>query len=190
MRKRRCLVSSLVMVLAVAGCASESDVATNDRDATATAEPSVEDDAQLQAFVGDANRICKRTETRLEKAPISLNYSEEYLTEMTHLLMDGVSKLEALTPPETLRQDFERLLELLNQEDEELRAWLVNLVTGEMVASSEASRQISLLIQAGDLEELYECDDLDLVGTTDGKTRSLDRYLDDEYYEDYFDDAS
>lgn len=142
----------------------------------------------MEAFAQEVNQICKHTVRRLKNAPFSFEYSDLYRLEMVSILLGGVAELEQQEPPSELAAPYEDFLELLKEYPDELRDYFTPQGTFE-----EAEHDVSVLIQGGDLESLFECDELGLAHITDLRVRAIEGErdkIDDEYYEEKLKDKS
>ena len=182
-----CALSAL---LVLTSCSSGSDSASPETPETPSSSrpaPGASDDTR--AFFDEANKIC-RTESRLEKAPLSIKYPEAYLAEMSGILDEGMDALGQLDAPPSVAADFENLIVLMARESQELRDFLIAIAAGAKEYGSKSHEAVVSYIQQGPLDKLFECDDLGLVGLTDFKLRSIERTLDEQYYEEHYDEGT
>ncbi len=119
-------------------------------------------------------------ERKLKRAPIGFEYLDAYLDHMEGIFRSGFNRLRELNSPPSLTDEYESFLFLLSHFPSGMREFLL-LPDGSTASKNE--RAASAIIQTTELEVLFQCDDVGLVEATDRKTRLLDRYLDDSFYE-------
>ena len=94
----RLLLISLV-ALAAAGCGGGDDRLTREE------------------FVQQANDVCREFDRKIDElgAPQTIGEIEDFADESAEIARDGRDELADLAPPETLEDDYDRLVEMLDQ---------------------------------------------------------------------------
>ena len=105
-----------------------------------------DDDADPRSdFVKDGDRICLKSGIRPKAVPNDLPQAADQLAEEARLRADVHAKLSALDPPDDVRADYERLVELSGQVAGDLRRMAALARAGRDADLAELGRRTGLV---------------------------------------------
>lgn len=143
---RRLLAISLLALVA-AGCGGGGDPLTKEE------------------FTRQANEVCQEFDRKIDElgAPEGLGEIEDFTDRSADIARGGRDELAELEPPEELDEDYDRLLEMLDEEIEDVERLgeaaadgdedEVRTIIAEGTAKSEASDRLALELGLDDCAE-------------------------------------